>query len=310
MKRLVVVAPLVAAWVAACSSSSGSGSASSASGFGQEFCQLLAPCCADAGLSTNGTVCQAFVGEAMSMGTYDASAGQACISALQGASKSSTFCTDFGGNLPQCNDVFGPAGGGAGPGKPCNTSSDCAKASGGSAVCYSVTNFVDGGTNSTSTCVQTQAGKAGQSPCVGTVQGDTTTFALTPGPPPEMGYTCDVADGVYCDSNTQKCIALVATNQACTGTAQCVTSDYCGFVSGSTRQTCQPRAPIGASCPFSSTGNPCVANAYCDTNTNTCQQQIGNGASCSTSQQCASGNCNNGKCSGTTNLALGLLCGT
>jgi hypothetical protein len=310
MKRLVVVIPVVAAWVAACSSSSGSGSASSASAFGQQFCQLLEPCCADAGLSTSGTLCEAFVSDATSKGTYNQSAGEACISALQGASKTSTFCTDFGGNLPQCNDVFGTMASGAGPGKPCNTASDCAKATGGSALCYSVTNFVDGGTNTTSTCVQTQAGKSGQSPCVGTVQGDVTTFALTAGPTPGMGYTCDVADGVYCDSTTQQCTALVATNQTCTGTEQCVTSDYCGFASGAMGQTCQPRASVGSMCPFSGTGNTCVANAYCDSNTNTCRAQIANGAACSTSQQCASGNCNNGKCSGTNNLALGLLCGT
>jgi hypothetical protein len=308
MKRLVVVVPLVAIWVAACSS--GSSNTSSASAFGQEFCQLLEPCCAHAGLSTSGTMCRAFVNEATSMGTYSPTAGQACISALQGASKSSGFCTDFGGNLPQCNDVFGAMGGGAGPGKPCNTASDCARAPGGSAICYSVTNFVDGGTNTTSTCVQTQKGMSGQGPCVGTVQGDTTTFALIPGPPPGTGYTCDVADGVYCDSNTQNCAALITTNQACNGNPQCVASDFCGFGSGSTGQTCQARAPIGSTCPFGGGSNPCVANAYCDTNSNRCQAQIADGAACSTSQQCSSGNCNNGKCVGTNNLALGLLCGS
>jgi hypothetical protein len=308
MKRLLVVMPLVAAWVAACSSSSGSSNSSSASGFGQEFCQLLEPCCADAGLSTSGTLCQAFVNEATSMGTYNPTAGQACISALQAASKSATFCTDFGGNLPQCNNVFGTKGGAAAPGQPCNTSNDCAKASGGSAICYSVTNFVDGGTNSTSTCVQTQSGKAGQSPCVATVQGNTTYFGLTPGAPPAMGYTCDIADGVYCDSTTQKCTALATTNQTCSGNQQCVTTDYCA-IGGTNGSTCQPRTPLSSPCNAFGT-NQCVAGAYCDTNSNTCKPQIANGASCTTSQECASNNCNNGKCSGTTNLGLGLLCGT
>ena len=308
MKSLVVVMPLVAAWVAACSSSSSSGNASSASGFGQQFCQLLEPCCADAGLSTSGTVCQAFVNEATSMGTYNPTAGQACISALQAASKSSTFCTDFGGDLPQCNDVFGTNGRGAGPGKPCNTASDCAKAPGGSAICYSVTNFVDGGTNSTSTCVQTQKGTSGQGPCVGTIQGNTTYFALTAGAPPGMGYTCDVADGVYCDSTTQKCTALAATGQACNGNQECVTSDYCA-IGGTNGSTCQPRTPLDSPCSFGVT-NQCVAGAYCDANSGTCKTQIANGSACSTSQECASGNCNNGKCSGTNSLALGLLCGS
>lgn len=306
MRRLVFVMPLVAAWVAACSSSSGSGNASSASGFGQEFCQLLEPCCADAGLSTSGTLCEAFVEAAANKGTYNPSAGQACISALQAASKSSTFCTDFGGNLPQCNDVLGGSGA-AGPGKPCTTSSDCAPAPGGSALCYSVTNFVDGGTNSTSTCVQTQTGKSGQSPCVGTVQGDTTYFSLTGGSPPDTGYTCNVADGVYCDSSTQTCTALGTTGQTCTGNQECVASDYCGF-SSTGGQSCQPRTPVGSSCG-SGGNNQCVAGSYCDPSSFVCAVQLANGAACSTSQQCASGTCNNGKCSGTNNLALGLLCG-
>jgi len=309
MKRLVVVVPLVAAWVAACSSGSGSGNSSSASEFGQEFCQTLQPCCADAGLSTSGSVCQAFVSEATSAGTYNATAGQACISALQAASKSPTFCTDFGGNLPQCNDVFGPAGGGEGPGKPCTTSNDCAKAPGGSAICYSVTNFVDGGTNSTSTCIQTQAGKAGQSPCVGTIQGETTIFALTAGTPPGMGYTCDVADGVYCDSTTQKCTALATTDQACNGNQQCVTSDYCTSSGTTAGTTCQPRTPLGSPCSFGVTGQ-CVDGAYCDSSSSTCKTQLANGAACQTSQECASGNCNNGSCSGTSNLGLALICGS
>jgi hypothetical protein len=252
-------------------------------------------------------LCQAFVDGAASKGTYNASAGQACINALQAASKGATFCTDFGGNLPQCNDVFGAAGGGAGPGQPCNQDSDCAKASGGSAICYSQTTFVDGGTTSTSTCIQTQKGTAGQSPCVGTVQGNTTYFGLNGGTPPGMGYTCDVASGIYCDSNTQKCTALGTTGQTCSGNQECVASDYCGF-GGTTGSTCQPRNPVGSMCMNNGT-NPCVANAYCDTSSGTCKAQLATGSACTTNQQCASGTCNNNKCSGSSNFGLALLCG-
>jgi hypothetical protein len=306
MWRRVFVVPLAAVSAIACSSSSGSGSASSASGFGQQFCQLLEPCCASAGLSTSGTLCEAFIQAVASKGTYNASAGQACINALQAASKATDFCTNLGGNVPQCNDVLG-SGGNAGPGQPCNSSDDCAKAKGGSAICYAETNFVDGGTTSTSTCVQTQTGMAGQGPCVATIQGDATYFVLGAGNPPATGYTCDVADGVYCSSGTQNCAALLATGQPCTGNLQCATSDYCGF-SQMGGQTCQSRVPVGSSCANGGTGS-CAANAYCDTSSFTCQAQLGTGAACSTSQQCASDDCNNGKCSGTGNLGLALLCG-
>jgi hypothetical protein len=252
-------------------------------------------------------LCQAFVNEAASKGTYNPTAGQACINALQAASKSSTFCTDFGGNLPQCNNVFGPTGGGAGPGQPCNTSSDCAKASGGSAICYSQTTFVDGGSTSTSTCVQTQKGTAGQGPCVGTVQGNTTYFALGSGTPPGMGYTCDVATGVYCNSNTQKCTALGTTGQMCNGDEQCVASDYCPF-GGPNGSTCQPRIAVGSACTNNGS-NSCVPDAYCDQSSSTCKAQLASGSACMTSQECQSGICNNSKCTGSSNLGLALLCG-
>ncbi len=307
MKRGVVVVPLVAAWIVACSSSNGSGDASTASGFGQQFCQLLAPCCADAGLSTNGTLCQAFVSEAASKGTYDATAGQACLGALQQASKSSTFCTDFGGNLPQCSDVFGPGATAAGPGQACMTDSDCAKAAGGGAVCLTQTNFVDGGSNSTSTCVQTQNGMAGQGPCVATVQGNVTYFQWGSGAPPSMGYTCNVADGVSCDATTQKCRALGATGQSCQQDQDCVTTDYCDF-SGTGGSTCQPRVAVGAACA-GTTSARCVTTAYCDSSSSTCKALLANGSACTTSEQCQSSICNNGKCSGSSNLGLALLCG-
>ena len=307
MKRGLVAVPVAWVWVVACSSSSGSGDASSASGFGQQFCQLFEPCCADAGLSTSGSVCEAFVSEAESKGTYDASAGQACLDALQSASKSATFCTDLGGNLPACNDVFSSGGGAAAAGQPCMTDSQCAAPAGGKAYCLSHINSVDGGTNTTSTCVQAQAGKAGQGPCVATIQGNVTYFTFGSGGTPTMGFSCNVADGVYCDSTSQKCTALAATGQACQQDQQCVTSDYCAF--GSTAgSTCQPRIAVGGACTNGGS-NPCVTNAYCDSSSKACESQLATGAACSTNEQCQSGTCNNGKCTGSGNLGLALLCG-
>lgn len=306
MKRLVVVLPLFLGWFVACSSSSGSGDASSASGFGQEFCQLIEPCCADAGLSTSGSQCQLFVGAAESKGTYDPNAGQACLTAMQQASKSSTFCTDLGGDLPQCDSVFGSGGGSAGPGQPCTTDNDCAKAAGGSAICFTTTNFVDGGSSSTSTCVQTQSGMAGQGPCIGTVQGDVTYFQGSGnGAPPSMGYTCNVANGVSCSSTTQKCTALAATGQPCESDQECVTSDYCAF-GGTGSSTCQARAAVGAMCGG---GAQCATTAYCDSSSSTCKALLPDGTACATSEQCQSSGCNNGKCTGSNNLGLALLCG-
>ena len=66
------------------SACSGSGtSAGSSQEFITKYCDLLSPCCAKAGLPTMGAQCRtlftAFGGAA---GTYDSSAGSACLSAL------------------------------------------------------------------------------------------------------------------------------------------------------------------------------------------------------------------------------------
>lgn len=306
MKRLVLVMPVVAALVAACSSSS-SGDTSTASGFADEYCQLIEPCCADAGLSTTGTECQAFAALAASKGTYNASAGQACINALQSASKASNFCTDLGGSVPQCNDVFGSGGGSAGPGQACKTDTDCAKATGGSAICFTQTTFGDGGASSTSTCVQTQNGAAGQGPCIATVRGDVTSYEWSTGTPPAMAYSCDTASGVSCNATTQKCTALAPTGQACQSDQDCVASDYCAFgtTSGS---SCQPRVAAGSACG-GATGAECVTTATCDTSSSTCKELLPDGSSCSGGDACQSSICANGKCSGSGNLGLALLCG-
>jgi hypothetical protein len=307
MKRLVLPLPIVLVGVVACSSGNGSGDISTASGFADQFCQLFEPCCADAGLSTSGTECHALAALAASKGTYNASAGQACINALQSDSKSSAFCTDLGNNVPQCDNVFNASAGSAGPGQACKQDSDCAKAPGGSAICYSQSSFGDGGSSTTNTCVQTQKGMAGQGPCVDTVDGNVTSFDWATGTPPSMGYTCDVADGVSCNATTQKCAALGATGQACQQDQDCVTSDYCAY-GGTGSPSCQPRVPAGATCG-GATGAQCVTTATCDTSTSTCKALLPSGAACSGGQQCQSSLCSNGKCSASSNLGLALLCG-
>jgi hypothetical protein len=156
--------------------------------------------------------------------------------------------------------------------------------------------------------VQAQVGMAGQGPCVATIQGDVTYFTFGSGKTPTMGVTCNVADGVYCDSTSQKCTALAATGQACQQDQQCAASDYCAFGS-TTGSTCQPRIAVGSAC-MNTGSNVCVANAYCEPSSNTCKAQLATGAACSTNEECQSGTCNNGKCSGSANLGLALLCGS
>jgi hypothetical protein len=309
MKPLVVVFSLgVGAWTVACDSGSNvastSNSAGTAAEFADQYCQILEPCCADAGLSTSGNYCfnqivNQVVGTALD-GQYNPVVGQECLSATLAASKNSAFCSDFGGllSLPQCYHILG--GQAVAPGESCMQSFECTTAAGGSALCFMQTS---GGGSSTGTCVQTQTGAAGQGPCVATVVQGVSTSIQSSGPPPSTGYTCDVADGVSCSPTTHKCTALAATGHACQAGQDCVTSDYCA--SGS----CQPRVAVGAAC--GNTSGECVNTAYCDFfSSSVCKPLLPNGSACTDLSMCKSSNCDNGKCASVSAVPLAMTCGT
>ncbi|MGD0529258.1 MAG: hypothetical protein ABSE49_29230 [Polyangiaceae bacterium] len=302
-----VVGPLVG--VACSSSSGGSGQGPAANGgdFATDFCNLIEPCCAQAGLSTSGTLCLAFAGEAAASGSYDATAGQACIAGMQAESGTPALCMNLGNDIPACSQVYATKGGSTPPGGTCMQDSDCAIASGGGATCFDDFTFDDGGSTQTETCIQTMVGSAGDGPCIGTVEGAVTTYSWGgTGAPPTTAYTCDNASDLTCDATTQKCLALGDTGATCTSDSDCVTTDYCNFDTATA--ACAPRFADGAACGEDSTG--CVTTDYCDTTSATCKPLLAAGTACSTSQQCASTECVNGSCGAANNLGLQLLCGT
>src|ERR1700677_3211863 len=86
LKRTFATACLGLVLGVACSSGSGGnggGAATSASAFIQDYCNLLEPCCAQAGLSTTGVQCQALAGAAGGVDSYNEANGQACIAGMQ-----------------------------------------------------------------------------------------------------------------------------------------------------------------------------------------------------------------------------------
>jgi hypothetical protein len=289
------------------SSGSGGGGATTSSSFTQQYCQLLEPCCAQAGLSTTGALCESFAGAAFAQGTFDQASAQTCLAGIQAESSAGTFCTTLGNDIPACAQVSMVASGTTPPGGTCTDDSDCAKAAGGGATCFDQFNFDDGGTSQTQTCIQTLPGQAGQGPCIGVVSGDVTTYDWSgTGALPTEGVLCATADGLTCSSATQKCVALAAVGQACGQDSDCVTSAYCA---SGTEQQCTPRIADGASCTIAPDG--CLTTSYCDSASSTCKPQLGSGSACTVDQQCTSGACINDACSGGSNdLALGLLCGT
>jgi hypothetical protein len=310
MKRTFATACLGLILGVACNSSSGGGgggAATSSSAFVQDYCSLVQPCCAAAGLSTAGTQCQALAGAAGATESYNAANGQACITGMQAESGSATFCTTLGNDIPACNTAFTATSGSKPGGAACTEDSDCAQAPGGGATCFDDFAFDDGGTTQTETCIQTMVGQAGDGPCVGTVEASATQYTWSgSGAPPASGYTCDTASGLTCDGNTQKCVALAPVGQACQSDSDCVAGAYCGF--GSSGSQCATRLADGASCVDSPTG--CITTSYCDSTSSTCKPLLATGAPCSTSRQCSSQQCVNDVCSGGDSLGLQLLCGT
>jgi len=303
------------ATMVACSSSNGN--ASTESGFAQQYCALLAPCCADAGLSTNTSSCAALL-SAFGQG-YNPSAGQACLDAATQASKQPGFCSSMSMSLPACNDVFsnstsssgsssGGASGSVQPGGACQFPSDCVTAPGGGASCLGGGFSSDGGFGG-SQCVQTTSGTAGQGPCIGTITatGTETSWGGST-PPPTHAYVCDLTKGLTCNTTTQQCSAQVGTGQPCSQDTDCVAADYCNF-DASGASTCTPRLADGSSCAMSFSA--CMTTSYCDTTSQTCKPALPTGAACGSgiSTPCQSNVCVNNKCSSSSNAGLALFCG-
>ena len=285
----------------ACSSSSGGGKQD----FVARYCAEFAPCCAKAGRPSDGAQCRAFLG-AFASGSYDASAGDACIAEVHAQASSPTFCDNGGPSGPSCKKVFkdpGGTGGSSAPGTPCTMDSECASSPEGKVRCASV--YTAGKT--IKKCQVQLPGKAGDSPCVGTIDGNVTSFGSSSSATDvaPRGYLCDLAAGVYCDETSGACNALAPIGGDCSGsfTSGCVREAYCD---GTTRK-CTARKPTGASCD--SFGGQCVAGDTCDSTTKTCVTLLVDGAACNDGQTCASGSCVNGKCGHSSDLGLAFLCG-
>jgi hypothetical protein len=155
------------------------------------------------------------------------------------------------------------------------------------------------------------AGKEGDTPCGGTIDGNVTYYSSSgsSGPPPARAYMCDVKDSLYCPTSTStgpapKCTRMAAVGAACDTGSQysCVKDAYCDFSS----KTCMANAAIGAACDF---GVKCVTGAYCDSTAKKCAATLADGSDCTSSEQCASDNCNNKKCQKSNTLGDAFLCG-
>ena len=271
-----------------------------ANAFVDDYCELLMPCCNQAGLSSNPSQCQAFLTASTSGATYDQAKGEQCLSAVRAASGQVDFCTAANGvlNDETCGEVF--SGGGDGnvePGGACETDSDCADTEKGEGVCL---HYWKGDT-AYQACMIVADGKLNSGPCIGTRDGSQISYRDAE-VHFELGYICDKADGLYCDTASDHCAAMGAIGEPCSFYEPCADEMYCDA-----EGKCAARLPVDSACsgPYD---DECVASAYCDEATKTCAAQLGDGATCTVSRQCQSGSCTNGQCEKAAEFGLMMVC--
>jgi hypothetical protein len=283
------------------------GGADNASEFIDGYCSLLAPCCKMAGLpGGDGAQCRMLLGALTPASSYDKAAGEACLAELSAASAKPGFCQTGASGSDACGRVFESNSnrGSKKPGEDCMQDADCAPSSEGKVDCRS--RFVMGA--ELSKCQVQIRGKEGDNPCVGTVDGNVTSY-LTTGSNPDIlprGYLCHVADGLRCDTATAACVKIKVAGEMCSGGfSECAKTTFCD----SAIRMCVDRRPVGGAC---ATSSQCAEGGTCDTTMRVCVAQLGDGAACTSSGQCRSGRCVNNACAaGTgTNLTLAFVCGS
>ncbi len=307
--RALVVAVLGPLFVSFACGGSDSGAATSDS-FADQYCAVFSPCCAQQNRPTDGATCKAFVSAAASGKTYDAAKGSTCLDQVKVGSAKPDFCQTLDIEAPACSEVYAATGGTVQPGSPCKEDTDCAPAADGKAECVSTPSS---GTE-TRICQIQVTGKEGDTPCVGTKDGSSTSFTFTSsgtgGTPvtPSRGFLCNVADGLRCESKEKKCVRISDVGGPCDGSSNaCVKTAYCDGT-----QTCAPRVTVGSPCGANGvSSSACVAEAYCDTTEKKCLATTPIGAACAKNEQCVSRRCLNGTCdsSAGSSFSLAFLCG-
>ena len=269
--------------------------------FADSYCAEMAKCCGQAGLPADGNTCHDWMNFAAMGGSYNSSAGDACLAEMRSQVSAGTFCTGSSSSPSPCDSVYGSSSGNKKPGETCSFDSDCAPSSEGKVVCASLfvnNTFID-------KCQVQIAGKAGDTPCVGTQEG--TNFlsyqASNAMDVVSRGYVCDVADAVTCQDGT--CVALKALGASCLISTECVRTAYCSYP----QDVCTTKISAGGACTGIA-GSECVDSAYCDTNARQCMAKLANGAACTSLITCQSLYCSGGTCQGSSTAGLSIFCGS
>ncbi|MCU0658585.1 MAG: hypothetical protein MUF64_26010 [Polyangiaceae bacterium] len=322
MKHLVLLFLLALPFSPACSDGDSSGSASVSSAnvdqflasYASLYCNAFAPCCSAKGYDASGSQCRALISgqdrDKLDVAAYDPARGQKCLDEIQSYLASTDICADGtdpeeSGQTPSCENVLPQKGGQLKIGELCQDDDQCASVAGAKVECYTYTKFSDGGSQQFSYCRAVRPGKAGDSPCVATIDGNTTFFQGSDEQVNE-GFSCNMAAGLHCSSSDSvpSCKAILQDGQECSFGDRCQKNSLC------TGGKCTPKAAVGASC---SGFDSCVEGAECDAKTSTCVALLPEGSPCELGSECASKGCVNKKCSGggggLEDFAYSLLCG-
>lgn len=294
MRARIVSVLFVGAWlsgVVACSDDSGAGNKDD---FIAKLCAEYMGCCKAAGRPSDGAQCRAFYGAFSSPGSYDQGAADACLTEVRARQDQ---CDSSSASAPSCGKVFS-SNGTKKPGEACEDNTDCVAPASGEVEC--VSDFSAGAT--TRQCQEQLPGSEGSTPCLGTRDGDSTSYSGVDGLP-ATGYICDKADGLACNGQTDTCERLAAVGEACVSTAQCVRAAYCDFAGGQ----CKAQQALGAGC---TSEEQCAEPSYCDSESKTCAALRAIGDACTSDAQCDKDDCTNGKCGAGNDLALTFLCGS
>jgi hypothetical protein len=263
--------------------------------FAAEYCQLLSPCCAEAGFSSDPSGCEQIMGFALMGSSFDEGSGDACLSAMRAERSNEEYCTMVHG-LEPCESVFASPSGSVQPGGTCESDSDCANTAEGQGHCFNASDDGSGG----DLCMIATMGAEGSTPCVGNKSGGLTVF-FPPAPPPKVGYVCDQNQGLSCDFTTSRCAAMKKVGEPCSYETPCVDGAYCVHDT----DLCAPRGEIGADCEGFDL-DECVEEAYCD-DSQKCAKRLPAGSACTVGE--CEGNCVDHKCEPAFDFGYAFLCG-
>jgi hypothetical protein len=289
------------------------------------YCQTLRPCCQQAHLPDEPADCRARLDPMVPRTGFDPQAAGACLAALRAAAARSGFCQKTDPDQRACDGLFFSERSLTGsklPGERCLYRGECAPSDEGPVVCQQE---YDAGGRARACQVQIR-GRQGDGPCTFTIPEPVASFpypdlyaiaAVTyrsrpilpdSAPPPARAYHCYRDDGLRCSDGEQRCVPLARVGEPCTSYGECVAGAFCDQAS----RSCQARRPMGAACAPGGFGeSPCQAGGYCDAATRTCSPQVGLGAACTQDGQCTTGVCANQSCAASDLADLGAsrICG-